>query len=804
MVDKVFPEGAFREDGRPNIPSQAYADYLTDYYDANPMIPRADPVGYVAPAPTRPRDEPLSNFGFNVAGDYARDAGQSFKNAVTGQGVATVLPEMRFYPGGPTGAEYVYGGIADAGLGAINALFAGLGAGAGFVAEQIPFQSESQEDRLSRDLLAGVEFAEQYAAPYLGLFSRLGRASKAATSTNRAPEVPVAVATEPQITIDPTLSGGTSLVDAITAALEAERANKIPVDDILFSPSLKAAMDLKQKKGPYEQLKATMIKTGAKPDELEWSGADDFFSGKNVTKEEIIDYLEQNDPRLVPNVRQAEGVLGTQAEAMDMREAVDQAMEDQDYMSGAILDEQDVLIDFLPYADYQRTDELSDEYLEELADKLNTNVDDLRDNEWVYIDEDGDAEFFQYSEDALAHQYGGENLLQEEIDIRVRENLEYEYENDPPNFMYRYGVENPNPMDEGDTQYAQYFPEGGTDYTESLFQYSDPTGRIKIDTLAGSRHFGEDDAGTIFHTRHADYVNEDGDTVRYVGEIQSDPQQRLSEINTVRDYERSLLEEEMTQLRTDMKLAEIKAVEDQKLAFESELDEFQLARLGYETSIYNLNKDLKNPNSYTSQLFDTLASKIEGEIPSSGELTDAQEELVNAYIQQRGNQFRGGRRWTRLQGAQDMVYEYLVGNEVSWLPEDTKKKIFDIAEDAVNKRQDLKKDLIELETKAYDGDVAKGSKILKPGGPFMSSQNKWLDEGLRRSIYDAVKDPDVDYLAFPNDPEAIAKVGGHTANTVKEGTVNYYQRDVQNRLKKLLKAFSKDVSVDEINIQWQI
>ena len=148
-----------------------------------------------------------------------------------------------------------------------------------------------------------------------------------------------------------------------------------------------------------------------------------------------------------------------------------------------------------------------------------------------------------------------------------------------------------------------------------------------------------------------------------------------------------------------------------------------------------------------------------------------------------------------------MVYEYLVGSEVSWLPEDTKKRIFDIADDAANKQQDLKKDLIELETKAYDGDVAQGSKILRPGGPFMSSQNKWLDEGLRRSIYDAVKDPDVDYLAFPNDPEAIAKVGGQTADTVKEGTVNYYQRDVQNRLKKLLKSFSKDLSVDEINLQ---
>ena len=798
MVDKTFPEGAFREDGQPNIPSQAYADYLTDYYDANPMVPRADPVGYVAPAQTRPRDEPLSNFGFNVAGDYAKDAGQSFKNAVTGQGVATVLPKMRFYPGGPTGAEYVYGGIADAGLGAINALFAGLGAGAGFVAEQIPFQSESQEDRLSRDLLAGVEFAEQYAAPYLGLFSRLGRASKAATSVNRVPEAPVAVATEPQITIAPTLADGTSLADAITAAQAAERANRIPVDDILFSPSLKAAMDLKQKKGPYEQLKATMIKTGAKPDELEWSGADDFFSGKNVTKEEIVDYLEQNDPRLVPNVRRASGVLGTERASMDMREAVDQVLEDGPWLSEATNNYRDLLADNLPDSNYQSPTDLSDEYLEELAVLKGTTADDLRGKEWVYIDENGDAEFFQYSEDALAHQYGGENRLQEEIDIRVRENLEDEYANDPPRFMNQYDVENPNSIDAGDTQYAEYFPEGGTDYTESLFQYTDPTGRIKIDTLAGSRHFGEDDAGTIFHTRHADYVNEDGDTVRYVGEIQSDPQQRLTESDVTASYGQSLLDEEMTQLRTDIKLIQFDGVKKQKDVFKSKMDEFELSRLMHESSIFRLNQNLKNPNSYNARRASELG--VEGEIPFSGEMTDAQETLLNEYIGEGGNPYRG-RSWVLSKDAQDKVYEYLVGSEVSWVPEGVKKSIFDIADDTANRQQELQKNLIELETKVYAGDVAQGNKTLQLGGPFMSSQNKWLDEGLRRSIYDAVKDPDVDYLAFPNDPEAIASVGGQTADTVKEGTVNYYQRDVQNRLKKLLKSFSKDLSVDEINIQ---
>ena len=51
-----------------------------------------------------------------------------------------------------------------------------------------------------------------------------------------------------------------------------------------FSPTIKAAKELLQEKGPYEQLKITMLKNGAKADELEWSGADDFFKGKKVTK----------------------------------------------------------------------------------------------------------------------------------------------------------------------------------------------------------------------------------------------------------------------------------------------------------------------------------------------------------------------------------------------------------------------------------------------------------------------------------------------------------------------------------------
>jgi len=113
-----------------------------------------------------------------VAGDYLSSAGESFKKAFTGQGVATILPEMAFYPGGPTGLEKVYGGVADTTLGLFSTIVAGLGGVAGFLAEQVPFQSEEKEDRLSRDLLGGVEFLEQFLAPYLGVPLRLSKIAR--------------------------------------------------------------------------------------------------------------------------------------------------------------------------------------------------------------------------------------------------------------------------------------------------------------------------------------------------------------------------------------------------------------------------------------------------------------------------------------------------------------------------------------------------------------------------------------------------------------------------------------------------
>ena len=208
----------------PIASGETYAAFLEEQNRRRrqaPLIPVADPVGYVAPEVNQ-TEQPFSNFGYDVAGDYLSSAGESFKKAFTGQGVATMLPEMAFYPGGPTGLEKVYGGVADAGLGLFSTIVAGLGGVAGFVAEQVPFQSESSEDRLSRDLLGGIEFGEQFLAPYLGVPLRLSKIAKLGQQSKNLPSM------------DLRLQDGSEFEDALSAFAAEERQRNTTQQPLLL------------------------------------------------------------------------------------------------------------------------------------------------------------------------------------------------------------------------------------------------------------------------------------------------------------------------------------------------------------------------------------------------------------------------------------------------------------------------------------------------------------------------------------------------------------------------------------------
>ena len=81
-----------------------------------------------------------------------------------------------------------------------------------------------------------------------------------------------------------------------------------------YSPSLKAATELPQEKGTYNQMRSMLLKRGAKEEELIWSGFDKRFSNQEqVTKQELIDYLHNNtEDNLIEEITEmSEGILGS-------------------------------------------------------------------------------------------------------------------------------------------------------------------------------------------------------------------------------------------------------------------------------------------------------------------------------------------------------------------------------------------------------------------------------------------------------------------------------------------------------------
>ena len=153
-----FPQSNFAYDDGTVPTLQEMAQYeenrlRQDAIDSG--IPRAD-IG-AAVASQENREEMLSNYGFRFGNKMFRNVGAIAKAALTGEGTAeTALGSWDKYVGGAQ-AAYLIGGAADLSSSAILSALGLLGYGAGFVAEQVPFQSENDEDRLARDLLSFPE-----------------------------------------------------------------------------------------------------------------------------------------------------------------------------------------------------------------------------------------------------------------------------------------------------------------------------------------------------------------------------------------------------------------------------------------------------------------------------------------------------------------------------------------------------------------------------------------------------------------------------------------------------------------------
>lgn len=301
----------------------------------------------------------------------------------------------------------------------------------------------------------------------------------------------------------------------------------------MYSPSVRAAEKLPQKKGKYEDLRKWMVdpnKGGANVDELQWTGADEFFSGKTVTKDEIRNYLDERTPIIETTFKESDGTIGREPPTSEqmLEDYLEMALPDEiqyykdEYLPEMIMDaEPDVKtaddlnnalqawresgysddIDLSEYLGTLRRKEIVEdtEYfniinkplypvmgkdLKKMASDMGYDaIEDMTDDYYrgmSYLRFDGEDLKWEKFEDTddLAEKlgYDAEEMARDSL----TEMAEAEGLYSDPEYFYNqmlgrgddyYG----SAFYEGDTEYSEYFPAGGRQYTEKVYSLSPET-----------------------------------------------------------------------------------------------------------------------------------------------------------------------------------------------------------------------------------------------------------------------------------------------------------------------------------------
>ena len=568
-----------------------------------------------------------------------------------------------------------------------------------------------------------------------------------------------------------------------------------------YSAALRSAENLKQNKGSYEQLKAMMMKDGAKADEFAWTGADAQFAGKKVTKEELADYFRNATETLGEEVRVG-GKSGISRVDMSPEEMARQ------YAEANLDDEaQFYLNEYLPEMaeqDTLRVRDLNENDLAELADALDVDPDDIDLDAFV----DDDLTRLIPEDELLDYRFGDpEEYARQLAEESMYENALYEARQDPVDFAEtRLGLTEDDLY--SNVEYGEYFPEGGTQYRERLYTYEDPRGEIEPDSLAAQGHYAEDPENPMFAwSRTAEFPAygqgavrnvETGDIfphnpnsawernllesnpgkyeiispggpagrAHYVGEIQSDAAQRLKKRAdqtgmVPRGYQETLAAQEYT----------------------SALKPYNLAA----TDAYYKFADVFNamPRDDRAAMASRVAwQNFRREFPdmplTAGEMTEAQaDQFLNwapGDLGVEAQTFSQAARWANALENASTGNNYL----------DAMAANFRAAEAAKNQ---ARQEMAGLLSAGADPD-----KFL-PGGPLLDKTGKWTEFALRRNLEDAIRGG-ADYLVVPDDMGAMGRVGGGSRPT--EGTEQYYRNIVQPALKNLARKYDKKANLFDV------
>ena len=364
-----------------------------------------------------------------------------------------------------------------------------------------------------------------------------------------------------------------------------------------FSPSLKAAENLPQEIGNYKDLKAWMIKKGgAKGGELEWSGADEFFAGKKVTKDELVRYLKSNTnfikedtitaPDKMLNFPEDEKIVKELQQKYTELQVLDNvAFKKQEWNSEwptySPLDaEPDHILSIKPIKYLQDNFVVENDEIVKWGDIEDLVLSAKGQNPYRYFEDDfvDEKKFINSSKRLLNQLAKSKNMSvdnfvnkypkgyfsrdpsekgqyvitknrkeAEDIDWKIIEPKEIKYvseyfENDVAPMLYselkEFG-ELPRFATPDELTYtSENFPLGGTNTSETVYRYEDPTGKLQNYIEDAHLFDGLSTKDIIAHTRTAEFPVVDGGNAYHVGELQSD----IAQIGRDRDI-RSRAEE---------------------------------------------------------------------------------------------------------------------------------------------------------------------------------------------------------------------------------------------------------------------
>ena len=709
----------------------------------------------------------LDNYGymsgrknrFGNVGDKAGD--ENLGNALAiGQNAGNVsfnmLPEgMQTGVMAPVNRALSY--PVDMGLMGVLGLVGGIDKAVGYASEVFG-GDEANEKRLYKDVMGGLEVAGF--APQGRIATALTPFAKQALAANLARRAPMG-------TVGGNLgnfghNGGPAL-DAVPATeiIPDARPKSVP----LYSASTRAAENLPQNKGSYEQMRAMLIKGGAKEDELEWSGFDTEFRDQGkVSKAGIIDYLENN-----AGFNMMDTVSDTADGILDGDSAMSEYDLEQRWIQSNLEEETKYYLNDLRYEmlrgggnDTQQWTMLSAKEQQDVVDEMGyDSIEDLEqylkqnyegDDTWMtpsgwgngrptdwnfHADEDEAVQYVLDDDSAeeLAEQALTDQFNQMDI-VEVRDQL---------------GLG--NSADTGDVQYADYFTQGGEDYTENRYQYVPPDADKRGGQFDGS-HWNEPD--NMVHTRTALFPVISGGKTHHVGEIQSDWGQQLRK-QTEKSGEYG-------------KLYRAKTFDEDRAEGETAMAADKVFRIRQNASARYASGGVEQKN-YTKAAIFEYEHGYKPVVPTpdaEGYIRIATPTTPEAIF-------------SNYEPSLDAVDRFYL---------DINNKHPEAVAFQEKYGADYKAAMEELSAKGLPSEV----RGYKEGGPIIGSTNKWVDFALRQELATAIAGGQ-EWMTFSSPKMASAM----TMERSEGG--EFYGKIVPQRMKDVLKKFDKKAKLEPVTIQ---